>query len=171
VLTNALVLGEAHINSGDIIFQLLMFIILLALLKKYAWGPLVGIMKQREDHIANEIEAAEKSRVEANKFLEETRQELKKAREDAQALIENAKKQGERQKDEIIAAARQEAERLKESAKAEINRQKEQAVAELRDQVASLSVLIASKVIEKELSEQDQEKLIQDFIKEAGEGR
>jgi F-type H+-transporting ATPase subunit b len=171
VLTNALVLGEAHINSGDIIFQLLMFIILLALLKKYAWGPLVGIMKQREDHIANEIEAAEKSRVEANKFLEETRQELKKAREDAQALIENAKKQGERQKDEIIAAARQEAERLKESAKAEINRQKEQAVAELREQVASLSVLIASKVIEKELSEQDQEKLIQDFIKEAGEGR
>ncbi|MEK4886243.1 F0F1 ATP synthase subunit B [Bacillus sp. FSL W8-0223] len=171
MLTNALVLGEAHINSGDIIFQLLMFIILLALLKKYAWGPLVGIMKQREDHIANEIEAAEKSRVEANKFLEETRQELKKAREDAQALIENAKKQGERQKDEIIAAARQEAERLKEFAKAEINRQKEQAVAELRDQVASLSVLIASKVIEKELSEQDQEKLIQDFIKEAGEGR
>ncbi|WP_270583865.1 F0F1 ATP synthase subunit B [Bacillus smithii] len=171
MLTNALVLGEAHINSGDIIFQLLMFIILLALLKKYAWDPLVGIMKQREDHIANEIEAAEKSRVEANKFLEETRQELKKAREDAQALIENAKKQGERQKDEIIAAARQEAERLKESAKAEINRQKEQAVAELRDQVASLSVLIASKVIEKELSEQDQEKLIQDFIKEAGEGR
>ncbi|MGG1290952.1 F0F1 ATP synthase subunit B [Bacillus smithii] len=171
MLTNALVLGEAHINSGDIIFQLLMFIILLALLKKYAWGPLVGIMKQREDHIANEIEAAEKSRVEANKFLEETRQELKKAREDAQALIENAKKQGERQKDEIIAAARQEAERLKESAKAEINRQKEQAVAELREQVASLSVLIASKVIEKELSEQDQEKLIQDFIKEAGEGR
>ncbi|EHL78814.1 F0F1 ATP synthase subunit B [Bacillus smithii] len=171
MLTNALVLGEAHINSGDIIFQLLMFIILLALLKKYAWGPLVGIMKQREDHIANEIEAAEKSRVEANKFLEETRQELKKAREDAQALIENAKKQGERQKDEIIAASRQEAERLKESAKAEINRQKEQAVAELRDQVASLSVLIASKVIEKELSEQDQEKLIQDFIKEAGEGR
>lgn len=171
MLTNALVLGEAHINSGDIIFQLLMFIILLALLKKYAWGPLVGIMKQREDHIANEIEVAEKSRVEANKFLEETRQELKKAREDAQALIENAKKQGERQKDEIIAAARQEAERLKESAKAEINRQKEQAVAELRDQVASLSVLIASKVIEKELSEQDQEKLIQDFIKEAGEGR
>jgi F-type H+-transporting ATPase subunit b len=171
VLTNALVLGEAHINSGDIIFQLLMFIILLALLKKYAWGPLMGIMKQREEHIANEIEAAEKSRVEANKFLEETRQELKKAREDAQALIENAKKQGERQKEEIIAAARQEAERLKESAIAEINQQKEQAMAALRDQVASLSVLIASKVIEKELSEQDQEKLIQDFIKEAGEGR
>ncbi|MBE3570259.1 MAG: F0F1 ATP synthase subunit B [Bacillales bacterium] len=171
MLTNALVLGEAHINSGDIIFQLLMFIILLALLKKYAWGPLMGMMKQREDHIANEIEAAEKSRVEANKFLEETRQELKKAREDAQALIENAKKQGERQKDEIIAAARQEAERLKESAKAEINQQKEQAMAALRDQVASLSVLIASKVIEKELSEQDQEKLIHDFIKEAGEER
>ena len=45
-------------NSGDILFQLVMFIILLALLKKFAWGPLMGIMKQREEHVANEIECS-----------------------------------------------------------------------------------------------------------------
>ena len=72
-----------------------MFIILMALLKKFAWGPLMGIMKQREDHIANEIDAAEKSRIEATKLFEEQRALLKEARQEAQILIESAKKQGD----------------------------------------------------------------------------
>lgn len=76
---------------------------------------------------------------------------------------------GDSQKAEIIAAARAEAERLKESAKMEIEQQTEQAMASLREQVASLSVLIASKVIEKDLSVADQEKLINEYIQEAGE--
>jgi F-type H+-transporting ATPase subunit b len=172
VLANAFVLGSASgFNGGDIVFQLAMFIILLALLKKFAWAPLMGIMQQREDHISGEIEAAEKSRIEANKLLEETRAELKTSRQEAQALVENAKKIGEDQKVEIIAAARAEAERLKESAKVEIEQQKEQAMAALREQVASLSVLIASKVIEKELNAADQDKLINEYIQEAGEER
>jgi F-type H+-transporting ATPase subunit b len=173
VLTSSLVLGaagaEAHFNSGDVIFQLVIFIILLALLKKFAFGPLMGIMKERETHISNEISAAETSRVETNKLLEEQRELLKQSRVEAGQLIENAKKQGDVQREEIISAARMEAERIKESAKREIVQEKEKAVAALREQVASLSVLIASKVIEKELSEADQEKLIDEYIKEAGE--
>jgi F-type H+-transporting ATPase subunit b len=173
VLTSSLVLGAAGggFNEGDILFQLVTFIILLALLKKFAWGPLMGIMKQREEHIASEINAAEQSRVEAKQLIEEQRTLLKEARTEAQGLIENAKKQGDVQREEIIALARAEADRLKESAKLEIEQQKEQAVAAIRDQVASLSVLIASKVIEKELSAADQEKLINEYIQEAGEGR
>ncbi len=153
------------------IYQLIAFIILLLLLKKFAWGPLMGVMKQREDHIAGEIEAAEQSREEAKKLLEEQRSLLKEARTEAQGLIEGAKKQGDVQREEIIVAARAESERLKESAKLEIEQQKEKAVAAIREQVASLSVLIASKVIEKELSTEDQEKLINEYIQEAGEGR
>lgn len=172
VLTNSLVLGiGGPFNGGDIIFQLAMFIILLLLIKKFAWGPLMGIMKQREDHIANEIGSAEQSRLEAKKYLEEQRNLLKQAREDAQGLIESAKKQGDVQREEIITAARTESERIKESAKLEIEQQKEKAVATIREQVASLSVLIASKVIEKELSEEDQQQLINEYIQEAGEGR
>jgi F-type H+-transporting ATPase subunit b len=176
VLTNSLVLataaeGGSHINTGDIFFQLIMFLILLALLKKFAWGPLMGIMKQREEHIGNEIGAAEKSRLEAEKILQEQRNLLKEARNDAQSLIESAKKQGDIQREEIIAIARTESDRLKEAAKLEIEQQKEKAVAAIRDQVASLSVLIASKVIEKELTAADQEQLINEYIKEAGEGR
>jgi len=86
-------------------------------------------------------------------------------------LIESAKKQGDLQREEIIATARGEAERIKESAKLEIEQQKEKAVTAIREQVAQLSVLIASKVIEKELSAADQEKLINEYIQEAGEGR
>ena len=174
MLTNAFVIGEAAhagLNTGDIVFQLIMFLILMALLKKFAWGPLMGIMQQREDHIAGEITAAEKSRTEANNILEEQKKLLKEARLEAQTMIENSKKQGSEQREEIITTARQEAERLKESAKREIETQKEQAVAALQKQVASLSVLIASKVIEKELSADDQQKLINDYIQEVGEER
>jgi F-type H+-transporting ATPase subunit b len=175
VLTSGLLLGAAAshegINTGDIVFQLLMFIILMALLKKYAWGPLMGVMKQREEYVAGEITAAENSRKEAEKLLEEHRNLLKEARTEAQNLIENAKKQGDVQREEIIAAARAEAERLKEGAKLEIEQQKERAVAAIREQVAHLSVLIASKVIEKELSAEDQDKLINEYIQEAGDIR
>lgn len=175
MLSNSLVLGAAAahsgVNWGDIVFQLVMFIILMVLLKKFAWGPLMGIMKQREEHVSNEITAAENSRQEAKKLLEEQRSLLKEARTEAQTLIEGARKQGDVQREEIIATARVEAERIKESAKLEIDQQKEKAVAAIREQVASLSVLIASKVIEKELSAADQEKLINEYIQEAGEER
>ncbi|AFI30298.1 MULTISPECIES: F0F1 ATP synthase subunit B [Bacillus] len=158
-------------NGGDILFQLLAMLILLALLKKYALGPLLNIMKQREDHIAGEITSAEEKNKEAQQLIEEQRVLLKEARQESQTLIENAKKLGEKQKEEIIQAARAESERLKEAARTEIVKEKEQAVSALREQVASLSVMIASKVIEKELDEQSQEKLIQDYLKEVGESR
>ncbi|MBN6885046.1 F-type H+-transporting ATPase subunit b [Cytobacillus horneckiae] len=172
MLLDSFVLGAASgFNGGDILFQLAMFLILLTLIKKFAWGPLMGIMTQREEHIANEITAAEESRVEAKKLLEEQKALLKEARTEAQAMIESAKKQGEVQREEIITTARSESDRMKESAKLEIEQQKEQAVAAIREQVASLSVLVASKVIEKELSAADQEKLINEYIQEAGEKR
>lgn len=175
MLESSFVLGAeiagVHFNGGDIIYQLLMFIILLALLKKFAWGPLMGVMKQREEHIASEIESAEQSRAEANKLLEEQKELLKEARQEAQNMIENSKKHGENQRQEIMEAARQEAERLKENARREIAQEKENAVQALREQVASLSVMIASKVIEKELSAEDQEKLISEYIESAGEER
>lgn len=170
VLTNGLVLASAW-TPLDAVYQLVAILVLLALLKKYAWGPLLGVMQKREEHIANEIDSAENSRKEANQYLEEQRALLKEARQEAQSLIEGAKKQGELQREEIITASRAEAERMIESAKLQIDQQKEQAVSAIREQVTSLSVLIASKVIEKELSAKDQEKLINDYIQEAVENK
>ena len=171
VLTNYVLGAATGFNSGDVIFQLIMFIVMLAIVKKFAWGTIMGMMKQREEFVANEIDSAEKSRQEAAKYLEEQRVLLKEARTEAQELIENAKKQADIQREDIIVSARSEAGRLKESAKLEIEQQKENAVAAIKEQVASLSVLIASKVIEKELSEKDQQKFINDYIQEVGEKR
>jgi len=171
VVTSGFVLGAGGVTLGDAVYQLIIFLILLALLKKFAWGPLTGIMKQREEHIASQIDSAEQAKKDADALLEQHRQMLKEARQEAQTLIDNARKLGDEQREEIIQAARAEAVRLKEAAKMEIEQQKEQAVAALREQVASLSVLIASKVIEKELSEQDQAQLIEEYIKEVGEER
>ncbi|MCM3004669.1 F0F1 ATP synthase subunit B [Priestia koreensis] len=167
-----LILGQVEgIAWGNVAYQLVIFLILLLLLRKFAFGPLMGIMKKREEYISNEILSAEKSNAEAKKLAEEQRELLKQSRQEIQVMMDNARKSAEDKKEEIIIAARSEAERLKESAKLEIVQEKEQAMTALRQQVASLSVLIASKVIEKELSEQDQEKLIQDYIKEVGDAQ
>ncbi|MEI4768899.1 F0F1 ATP synthase subunit B [Psychrobacillus sp. FJAT-51614] len=168
-----LVLGAEAAHSGfntwDIFATLFFFILLLVLLKKVAWGPLMGIMTQREELIASEIEAAESSRQESERLLEEQRDLLKEARTEALAIVENAKKQGEASREEIITTARTEATRLKESAIREIDTEKERAIAAVRQEVVSLSVLAASKVLEKEVSEEDNRALIEATIAKAGE--
>jgi len=167
-----LVLGAvANWDIGSMIYMLVFFIVLLALLKKFAWGPLMDVMEEREKHVASEIEEAEKSRKEAEIAAKEAAEQLQQTRQEAQSIIEEAREAGVRQEQEIIRAAREEASRLKQSAKEDIENEKEKALQALQEQVASLSVLIASKVIEKEISEQDQEKLIEEYIKEVGEER
>lgn len=167
-----LILGAADskgLNILDIGATLFFFLLLMFILKKVAWGPLMGIMTQREELIAGEIEAAEKSRQDSQRVLEEQRDLLKEARTEALAIVENAKKQGETSREEIITTARSEAARLKESAIREIDTEKERAIAAVREEVVSLSVLAASKVLEKEVSEEDNRALIEATIAKAGE--
>ncbi|WP_228547543.1 F0F1 ATP synthase subunit B [Filobacillus milosensis] len=164
------VLG-ASINTGDMLAQLVIFIVLLVLLKKFAWGPLMGVMKEREDHIASEIDTAENNRKEAERMMDEANAELKDARQNAHQIIEDAKQTAKTQESSILDDARQEAERIKESAREEIAQERDKAVQALQEQVATLSVQIASKVIEKELSANEQDQLIQEYLKEVGESK
>ncbi len=157
------------LRIGDMLVTLLFFLILLAILKKVAWGPLMNIMEERENFVANEIDVAEKNRKEAEAARKEAQAQLTATKQEAQEMIADAKGAGEKQQADIIEAARQEAARIKQSAKEDIQNEKEKALQELQDQVASLSVLVASKVIEKEISAQDQEKLIQEYINKVGE--
>ncbi|UOQ87077.1 F0F1 ATP synthase subunit B [Gracilibacillus salinarum] len=157
------------LHGGDILFSLVSFLVLLALLKKFAWGPIMNTMQKRENHIANEIETAEKNRVDAEKASREANEQLKATRQEAQQIIEDAKKAGQEQERSIIEAANQAATRIKKSAEEDIAREKEKAVEALQAQVATLSVQIATKVIEKEIDAKDQEQLISDYIKKIGE--
>ena len=166
-----LVLGATgeFLNIGDILATLVIFIILMLLLKKFAWGPMMGIMQQREDLIKSEIETAENSRLESHKLLEEQRSLLKDARTQAQEIVENAKKQGEVSREEIITTARAESGRMKEAAVQEIANERDKAISAVREEVVALSLLAATKVLEKEISEEDNRQLINETIAKAGE--
>lgn len=166
-----LVLGATgeFLNIGDILATLVIFILLMMLLKKFAWGPLMGIMQQREDLIKSEIETAENSRLESQKMLDEQRSLLKDARTQAQEIVENAKKQGDVSREEIITTARAESGRMKDAAVQEIANERDKAISAVREEVVALSLLAATKVLEKEISEEDNRQLINETIAKAGE--
>ena len=163
--------GATGLNTGDILATVVIFGALMLLLKKFAWGPLMGIMQERETAVAENIDSAQKANKEAQALLEEQKAVLKEARTEAQAILEGAKKQADATRDEIVTAGRAEAERLKASAQRDIEAEKEKAIAAVREEVVSLSVLAASKVLGKEISEADNSALIKETIAKAGEAK
>lgn len=154
---------------GDMIVVLASFLIVLFLVKKFAWGPVMDMMKKREDYVLSEIENAERNREDAKKKFTEAEERLQSIKKEAHTIIEDAKSIAKQQEEDIIAAAKEEAIRLKDRAAEDIQQEKEKALDAVQDKVAELSVLIATKVIEKELNEQDQKSLIDDYVKQLGE--
>lgn len=150
------------------VIAIVAFILLYWLLSKYAFGPLFGVMEKRRQMVTEEISNAEASRKQAEQHLAEQKQALLEARKEAQEMIETARKTSQKQADDIIQAARDEANRLKEEAIKEIQNEKNNAVAALRRQVSGLSVLIASKILEKQIDEKAQEQLVDQYLNEVG---
>lgn len=152
---NMFVLG-AGVEWGTTIVTLATFVILLALLKKFAWGPLKEVMDKRERDINKYIDDAEQAKINAQKLEEENRKTLKETQDEVQRILDDAKIQARKQHEEIIHEANVRANGMIETAQSEINSEKERALADINNQVSELSVLIASKVLRKEISEQDQ---------------
>jgi F-type H+-transporting ATPase subunit b len=170
--TNMFVLGATEatgVQWGTIIVTAITFLVLLALLKKFAWGPLKEVMDQRERDINKDIDDAEQAKLNAQKLEAQNKQTLKETQEEVHKILEESKIQARKQHEEIIHEANIRANGMIETAQNEINSQKERAIADINNQVSELSVLIASKVLQKEISEQDQKALVEKYIKEAGD--
>ncbi|MCC3756591.1 F0F1 ATP synthase subunit B [Staphylococcus capitis] len=165
---NMFVLG-AGVEWGTTLVTLATFVILLALLKKFAWGPLKEVMDKRERDINKDIDDAEQAKINAQKLEEENRKTLKETQDEVQRILDDAKIQARKQHEEIIHEANVRANGMIETAQSEINSEKERALADINNQVSELSVLIASKVLRKEISEQDQKDLVEKYLKEAGD--
>ncbi|ATN02257.1 F0F1 ATP synthase subunit B [Staphylococcus capitis] len=165
---NMFVLG-AGVEWGTTLVTLATFVILLALLKKFAWGPLKEVMDKRERDINKDIDDAEQAKINAQKLEEENRKTLKETQDEVQRILDDAKVQARKQHEEIIHEANVRANGMIETAQSEINSEKERALADINNQVSELSVLIASKVLRKEISEQDQKDLVEKYLKEAGD--
>ena len=155
--------------NTTLLVQIVNFIILLIFLRLVAYKPIAGLLKARQELIANNIATSEEQRKQAEELHEQYLAEMRKAREEAQAILAQATKVSEGQAKEIIAAAKEEANRVKDGALKEIEREKEKAVRELKDQVAVLSVMVAGKIIGKTMTADIQHDMVEQFIREAGD--
>lgn len=153
---------------SSFVLAIIAFLILYFLLNRYAFGPLFGIMEQRTERVVGQLKSAEEDRKAANALLEEQKAALEQARKDAYDIIEQARQTSARQTDDILRQAKEEASRMKEDALKDIETEKNKAVVALRSQVSAMSVMIASKIIEKQVDEKSQEKLITQYLDEVG---
>ena len=154
-------LGNIIVVSGS-------FVILMFLLKHFAWGPISDILKKREDKIANDLDSAEQSRIKAAKMEQEREQQLLASRSDAADIIKNAKESGELSRQNILKDTQEEVVRLKSKAQADITLERDSALNSVKDDVADLSLQIAAKILNKELSPEMHESLINQYIEGLG---
>lgn len=149
--------------------QILSFLVLVWILKKFAWKPLMNMMEKRRQFIEDNLASAERERQEAARIRQEYQDEMLKARSEAQTIIEKATKNSEERAAEILMEARKETEKMKQAALADIERERDKAVAEVRAQVIDLSIAVAEKILQQKLDLQGQEALIDQFIQEVGD--
>ena len=155
-----------EISPGLFVWSLITFLILLGLLYKFAFNPLMRMQKARQDSIHQAITEAESLRDEAQELLANYKQQLAEAREEATTIIERARKAGESSKAEVMEEARAQAEATLAKARQQIERDTNQALQRIREEVADLTVAATEKVARKSLTEEDQLRLIQDAINE-----
>jgi len=152
---------------GTIFWSALIFLIFFATLAKFAWKPILAAVKARDEMIRGSLESAEKAREEMLKLQSDNEAILKKARSEREEILKEAREVRDKLISEAKGQASLEAEKLIEKARAGIEGEKSKAMSEIRDQVATLSVEIASKLLGEQLKKTgEQEKLIDNYLKE-----
>lgn len=154
-------------GSGLIIWQAIIFILLFILLSKFAWKPILGSLKEREESIQSALDTAEKARAEMAKLTSDNENLLKQAREERDKMLKEAREVANRLKDEAQSDAKKAADKIITDARAAINVEKEAALRDVRTQVAMFSLEVAEKLIKKNLSsDKEQKGLVEGYIKD-----
>jgi F-type H+-transporting ATPase subunit b len=156
-------------EPGLIIWTLISFFILLILLKKVAFPPILKGMKKREETIKQQLEEAQKTKKEAENLLEDYRRQLAEARSEAQKIINEGKSLGENMRKEIVQKAQSESNQIVKRAQEEIELQKQKAILELQEKIADLSIMAASKIINKSLNTEDNRRLVEEYVSKVGD--
>lgn len=153
---------------GQMIYSVIAFFILFALLAKFAFPPVVRMLEERQAKIKESIEKAEQTRMEAERLLEEYKEQLAEARAEAAGIVEQGRTVGDSVKEEIVAKARDEAAAMVDKARDEITAEKRKAMDELKEHVADLTIAAAGRVVGKSLDEADHKKLIEEYLSQIG---
>lgn len=142
-----------HIPETDeLIWGSIAFIILFAFLAKAVFPRMKQMLEQRSEKIRGQLEAAERTKGEADEVLEQYRQQLARARSESQAIIEEAKRTAESMRRDLVARAEAEAQEIVARARAEVAGERDRAMAELRSSVGDLTITLAERVIQRELA-------------------
>lgn len=152
-----------EINS-TLIWQFVNFFLLLYCLYRIGYKPVTEMMEKRRQTIQNNLEGAEKEQQAASALRKEYENHLINARKEAQQIIETATRLSEKTKEEIVRTAREEADRLRAQAEEQINQAKEKAMGDIQKEVIQLSVVMAEKIIAKEIDEKRQSEIIHEII-------
>ncbi|HHG8334688.1 TPA: F0F1 ATP synthase subunit B [Streptococcus pneumoniae] len=162
-----------HVTVGELIGNFILitgsFILLLVLIKKFAWSNIKGIFEERAEKIASDIDRAEEARQKAEVLAQKREDELAGSRKEAKTIIENAKETAEQSKANILADAKLEAGHLKEKANQEIAQNKVEALQSVKGEVADLTISLAGKIISQNLDSHAHKALIDQYIDQLGE--
>jgi F-type H+-transporting ATPase subunit b len=157
-------------DPGLFIWTIITFLGLLWALKKIAWGPLLQALETRQNAIRKSLDDAQLAKQELERLNAESAQVIARARVEADAIITQSRADGERLREEIRQKARGEADLIVKTAERQIQLETSRALEQIRREAVELSVMIASKIIQRNLTKEDNERLIDDALKQV-EGR
>ena len=154
------------VNPGLIFWTVVTFLILLFILKKVAWKPILSALDQREASIRESIEKAEKAKSDAQKILDENKANLARAEDESRKLIEQSREYAEKMKNQILMEGKEQSKKIIEDAAAEIERKKDAAFSELKNQIADIALQAAEKLLSEKLDPQTHKKITDKYIDE-----
>lgn len=174
MLTSGIILLEGGLlspNPGLIFWTAISFLIVLLILKKFAWGPIVSMLEEREKGIQSAIDRAHSAKDEAESILKKNRELLAKADSEADRIIREGKAYADKVRSELTEKAQQESQKMIAAAKDEIEQEKRRALDVLRNEVADMAVKGAEKIIRTALDAEKQKVVVDDMIKELAASR
>lgn len=144
-------------------------LILYLLFKKFLFKPVKAMMDKRQSEVAGAFIEADEAKLKAKQLEAEYVLKISEAKGEAAQIVRDASKRGENRYEEIVTQAKTEADRLKNKAASDIEQEKKKAVNEIKDEISDIAMMIASKVIEKDINKNDHQRLINDFIDNVGD--
>ena len=153
-----------QLDPGLFVWTILTFLLLLFVLAKFAWKPLLKMLNDREELIRSSLEDAEKAKEKLERLNAEGEAIINRARSEAQSILSEGKTAAAKLKDETLDVAKEQAKQIASEAEKQINIEKDKAIAEIKSEVVNLSMRIAEKLINKNISPEDNKALIDESL-------
>jgi F-type H+-transporting ATPase subunit b len=153
-----------QIEPAVLFLQVVAFVILFLVLRKYLFGPILGVMEQREKEVAEALDAGERARNTLARIEEERTRVLAEARNEGREAVQDSVREGEQARERILGEAREEARSVRQRARESAALEREEALLALRHQVVDLALLAANRAVLSELDEEKHRHVVDEFI-------